>query len=82
MPPELHVDVLESGDPDAELHCIGETSLPAVMPAVANAVFHATGARIVDLPLTAEKVLRELKALKAAATSDADAITTAEVVRV
>ena len=82
MPPELHVDVLESGDPDAELHGIGETSLPAVMPAVANAVFHATGVRIVDLPLTAEKVLRELKALKAAPSSDADAITTAEVVRV
>jgi CO/xanthine dehydrogenase Mo-binding subunit len=66
MPPELNVHVLEADDPEnAELHGIGETSLPAVMPAVANAVFHATGVRIHDLPLTAEKVLRGIKALQA-----------------
>lgn len=66
MPPEVHVHVLESDDPqNAELHGIGETSLPAVMPAVANAVFHATGVRINDLPLTAEKVLRGIKRMQA-----------------
>jgi CO/xanthine dehydrogenase Mo-binding subunit len=32
------------------------------MPAIANAVFHATGVRITDLPLTPEKVLRALRA--------------------
>jgi hypothetical protein len=36
------------------------------MPAVANAVFHATGVRITDLPVTSEKVLRGLMALRAA----------------
>jgi CO/xanthine dehydrogenase Mo-binding subunit len=61
MPPDLGVTVLEGG-PDAEVHGIGETSLPAVMPAVGNAVFRACGVRITDLPITAEKVLRALRA--------------------
>jgi CO/xanthine dehydrogenase Mo-binding subunit len=60
MPPDLGVTVLEGG-PDAAVHGIGETSLPAVMPAVGNAVFRACGVRITDLPITAEKVLRALR---------------------
>jgi hypothetical protein len=32
------------------------------MPAVGNAVYHATGVRITDLPITPEKVLRGLRA--------------------
>lgn len=43
-----------------ELHGIGETVLPPVMAAIANAVYNAVGVRICDLPLTAEKVLRQL----------------------
>jgi CO/xanthine dehydrogenase Mo-binding subunit len=54
------VTVVE-GAPGAEVHGVGETSLPAVMPAIGNAVFNATGVRITDLPITAEKVLRALK---------------------
>ncbi len=61
VPPDLGVSVLEGG-PDAEVHGIGETSLPAVMPAIGNAVFRACGVRITDLPITAEKVLRALRA--------------------
>ena len=43
-----------------ELHGIGETLLPPVMAAIGNAVYNAVGARIKDLPISAEKVLREL----------------------
>ena len=32
-----------------------------MIPAIGNAVFNATGLRITDLPITAEKVLRALK---------------------
>jgi CO/xanthine dehydrogenase Mo-binding subunit len=43
-----------------DLHGIGETLLPPVMAAIGNAVYNAVGVRIHDLPLTAEKILREL----------------------
>ena len=43
-----------------DLHGIGETLLPPVMAAIGNAVYNAVGARIQDLPLTPEKILREM----------------------
>ena len=43
-----------------DIHGVGETLSPPVMAAIGNAVYNAVGARIRDLPLTAEKVLREL----------------------
>jgi CO/xanthine dehydrogenase Mo-binding subunit len=61
MPADLTVNILENPD-TTEIHGIGETSLPPVMPAIANAVYRATGVRIQDLPVTAEKVLRGLEA--------------------
>jgi CO/xanthine dehydrogenase Mo-binding subunit len=39
----------------------------AVAPALANAIADATGARIVDLPLTAEKVFAALSSRAGAA---------------
>ena len=39
----------------------GEGTLVAVAPAIANAVYRATGARVKDLPITKEKVLNALK---------------------
>jgi xanthine dehydrogenase YagR molybdenum-binding subunit len=36
---------------------IGELALVGVAPAIANAVFHATGRRVRDLPITLEKLL-------------------------
>ena len=44
-----------------EVHGIGETLLPPVMAAIGNAVYNAVGVRVRDLPLTAERVLRELR---------------------
>jgi len=61
MPPDLNADVLEHLAAN-DVHGIGETSLPPVMPAVGNAVYNATGVRITDLPITPEKVLRGLRA--------------------
>jgi len=60
MPAELTVVALENRD-RGEIHGIGETSLPPVMPAVGNAIFRATGVRITDLPVTPEKVLRGIR---------------------
>jgi CO/xanthine dehydrogenase Mo-binding subunit len=61
MPADLNADVLEHRAAN-DVHGIGETSLPPVMPAVGNAVYNATGVRITDLPITPEKVLRGLRA--------------------
>jgi CO/xanthine dehydrogenase Mo-binding subunit len=60
MPRELSLQVLEHLEAN-EIHGIGETGLPPAMAAVGNAVFHATGVRIADLPITPEKVLRRLR---------------------
>jgi CO/xanthine dehydrogenase Mo-binding subunit len=63
MPAHLDLTILEHPRP-TEIHGIGETSLPPVMPAIGNAVYRATGVRITDLPITPEKVLRGLRALQ------------------
>ncbi|HYY89359.1 MAG TPA: xanthine dehydrogenase family protein molybdopterin-binding subunit [Chloroflexota bacterium] len=60
LPSALSVSVLEHLEAN-EIHGIGETSLPPVMPAIGNAVYRATGVRITDLPITPEKVLRALR---------------------
>ena len=36
---------------------IGEVGIVGVAPAIANAVYHATGKRVRDLPITIEKLL-------------------------
>ena len=61
MPEQLGLTILERPEP-TEIHGIGETSLPPVMPAIGNAVYRATGVRVTDLPITPEKILRGLRA--------------------
>ncbi len=60
IPPEMISSCIEMEGSD--LHGIGEMTLPPVSPAVANAIEDAVGVRIKDLPITAEKVLRALRA--------------------
>jgi CO/xanthine dehydrogenase Mo-binding subunit len=64
MPEQVGVNNLEEPILN-EIHGIGETGLPPVMPAIGNAVFHATGVRITEAPITPEKVLRGLRELAA-----------------
>ena len=56
------LDVLFVGDFDEEASPLGakgmgELTAVSVAPAIANAVFHATGKRVRDLPITIEKLL-------------------------
>ncbi len=60
MPAELGVTTLENLAL-GEIHGIGETGLPPVAPAIGNAIARATGVRILDLPITPEKILRALR---------------------
>jgi CO/xanthine dehydrogenase Mo-binding subunit len=62
VPSDLRVTLLESEDPQAEPHGIGETTLPPVAPAIGNAIYNAIGVRILDLPITPEKILEYLNA--------------------
>ena len=63
-----------SEDPDPEgpfgAKEIGEGSTLPVMGALANAIHDATGVRITELPITSEKILKGLKALRTEGGSD------------
>ena len=43
---------------------VGETGMFGVSPAIANALFDAVGVRIMEMPLTPERVLRALRELE------------------
>ncbi len=56
------IEVISVGIPDAHASVlggkgVGEVGIVGVAPAIANAVFHATGKRVRDLPITLEKLL-------------------------
>jgi CO/xanthine dehydrogenase Mo-binding subunit len=62
--PMLHSGIVESNDPNGPHGAKGasETAILPGAPAIANAVAHAIGVRIHDLPITPEKVLKALQA--------------------
>jgi CO/xanthine dehydrogenase Mo-binding subunit len=65
--PEIESVVLEvpSSNGPYGVKGIGEMTANSPIPAIANAIYHATGVRIDELPITPEKVLRGLDARRA-----------------
>ncbi len=63
--PEIESVVLEmpSANGPYGVKGIGEMTANSPIPAIVNAIYHATGVRIDDLPVTPEKILRGLDAL-------------------
>ncbi len=61
--PELELAFVETNDPAGPYGAkgIGESPLIPVAPAIANAIYNATGVRITELPFTPERVLAKLK---------------------
>jgi isoquinoline 1-oxidoreductase subunit beta len=55
--PPMEVAVISTGDPPSG---VGEAGVPAVAPAIANAVAQITGKRLRHLPMTPERVKQSL----------------------
>jgi xanthine dehydrogenase YagR molybdenum-binding subunit len=57
--PPIDVSFLDDPDPNMPLGIVGagEVGVTGTAAAVANAVYHATGKRVRDLPITLDKLL-------------------------
>jgi 4-hydroxybenzoyl-CoA reductase subunit alpha len=62
--PDMDTNIIETGDPEGPFGAkeCGEGALHPVIPAIANAIFNATGVRITKLPIKADDVLEKIKA--------------------
>jgi CO/xanthine dehydrogenase Mo-binding subunit len=62
--PEIESVVLEvpSSNGPYGVKGVGEMTANSPIPAIVNAIYHATGVRIDELPITPEKILRGLDA--------------------
>lgn len=60
--PEISIDHVITEDPEGPFGAkeTGEGSVDPTAPAIANAIYNATGVRIKELPITPEKILRGL----------------------
>ena len=59
-PPMMEVIFVEENDPHVNplgVKGVAELAIVGVAPAIANAIFHATGKRIRELPITPQKLL-------------------------
>jgi CO/xanthine dehydrogenase Mo-binding subunit len=68
LPATVQPLIVEAPHPDGPYGAkgIGEAGIFAIAPAIANAVADALGARVLDLPITPEKVLAALEQFQAA----------------
>ena len=55
--PEIHTNIVAS---NAQPTGMGEIGVPAVAPAIANAVFQLTGKRLRSLPMSPQRVKKVL----------------------
>ncbi len=62
--PEIEIFLVETHDPEGPYGAkeVGQGPLLPVIPALANAVYHATGVRVDSTPITPEKILKGLQA--------------------
>jgi len=76
MPTEIYPVILESADPNGPFGARGVAEMPLVpfAPAVAAAIFDATGAWVSDLPMTPERVLHAIEETSRHATASAEAL--------
>jgi putative selenate reductase molybdopterin-binding subunit len=61
--PDIKAFIVETDEPTGPfgVKSVGEVCMDNVAPAIANAIFNATGVRLRDLPFTPERVLNALK---------------------
>jgi len=61
--PEIHTFLVETDDPEGPFGAkeAGQGPLLPVIPAIANAIYHAVGVRIDQVPITPDMVLRGLE---------------------
>jgi CO/xanthine dehydrogenase Mo-binding subunit len=76
MPTEVYPIIVESADPNGPFGARGVAEMPLVpfAPAVAAAIFDATGAWVSDLPMTPERVLRAIEETRRRTTETAEAL--------
>jgi 4-hydroxybenzoyl-CoA reductase subunit alpha len=60
--PEVFTELVEDPDPNGPFGAkeVGQGPLLPMMPAIANAVYHAVGVRIDEVPITPEKIVKAL----------------------
>ena len=65
--PEIEIIIVEPVDPNSVygVKGVGEMAAIPTAPAVRNAIFNATGAKVFSLPLTSERVLAAIKEMEA-----------------
>ena len=61
--PPIHTTIVETIDPEGPFGAkeCGEGAIHPVIPAIANAIYDAVGARITSLPINSEEVLNAIK---------------------